>query len=315
MVGTSDTFARGDRRLRWHDGVMNTLPASLTERVEVVRLAIAEALRERVIGEAAEEKQAAIMLAPGPRWFAPDRPIYRVHGDSSMFIGGMRALLLQSLHPLAMAGVAQHSDYRNDPWGRLQRTADFLAATSFGPDHVAQQAVDRVRAVHQQVTGVAADGRPYSANDPHLLRWVHVAEVDSFLRAHQEYGEHPLTPEECDDYVEDMALIASKLGVPAPPRSVRGLRDQLAMFRHELHSTPESRDVAKYLLLDPPLPAASRVPYSLIGAAAVAILPVWARSDLRLPYLPVTEKVLLKPIGNVVASAIRWAISPTQVST
>lgn len=296
-------------------GVMAALPASLTERVEVVRLAIAESLRERVIGDAAEEKQAAIMLTPGPRWFAPDRPIYRVHGDSSMFIGGMRALLLQSLHPLAMAGVAQHSDYRNDPWGRLQRTADFLAATSFGPEHIAQQAVDRVRTVHQRVTGFAADGRPYAANDPHLLRWVHIAEVDSFLRAHQEYGEQPLTPEECDGYVEDMSLIASKLGVPAPPQSVRGLRDQLAMFRHEVRGTKESNDVVRYLLLQPPLPAVSRVPYSLISAAAVALLPAWARAELRLPLLPVTERIVVKPIGSAIASTIRWAISPTQVST
>lgn len=293
---------------------MVALPAPLTERVEAVRGALAEALRERVIGDDAEQKQAAIMLTPGPRWFAPDRPIHRVHGDSSMFIGGMRALLLQSLHPLAMAGVAQHSDYRNDPWGRLQRTADFLAATSFGPDHVAQQAVDRVKAVHERVTGTASDGRAYAANDPHLLRWVHVAEVDSFLRAHQEYGEAPLTPAECDGYVADMAVIASKLGVPAPPRSVRGLRDQLAMFRHELRGTPESNDVVRYLLLDPPLPAVARVPYSLIGAAAVAILPAWARADLRLPYLPVTEKAVLKPIGSIVTSTIRWAINPSRVS-
>lgn len=294
---------------------MTSLPPVLTDRVEAVRNAIAEALRERVIGDGAEEKQAAIMLSPGPRWFAPDRPIHRVHGDSSMFIGGMRALLLQSLHPRAMAGVAQHSDYKNDPWGRLQRTADFLAATSFGPDHIAQMAVDRVKSVHQRVTGTTRDGREYSANDPHLLRWVHVAEVDSFLSAHQEYGQHPLTPEECDQYVEDMAVIASKLGVPAPPTSVRGLRDQLAMFRYETKGTPESNDVVRYLLLQPPLPGAARVPYSLIGAAAVALLPTWARIELRLPYLPLTERAFVRPIGSAIASTIRWAISPTQIST
>ncbi|MFM8777067.1 MAG: oxygenase MpaB family protein, partial [Actinomycetota bacterium] len=88
------------------------------------------------------------MDAPGERWFAEDRPIRLVHGDASMFIGGLRALLLQSLHPLAMAGVANYSDYRKDPWGRLQRTADFLAATSFGPADEAQKIVDRVKAVH-----------------------------------------------------------------------------------------------------------------------------------------------------------------------
>jgi uncharacterized protein (DUF2236 family) len=138
---------------------------------------------------------------------------------------------------------------------------------------------------------------------------VHVAEVDSFLVAHQAYGANPLTPTECDGYVEDMAVIARALGVPAPPTSVQGLRDQIYMFRHELHGTSESRDVAKYLLIEPPLDLTTRIPYSLIGAAAVAILPAWARSDLRLPYLPITERVMVKPIGNLVASTIRWATS------
>ena len=288
---------------------MLEIPAPLAPRVAAIREAIANALRDRVIGDNADAKRDAIMFAPGPRWFSEDRPLRRVHSDSSMFIGGMRALLFQSLHPLAMAGVAQHSDYRNDPWGRLQRTADFLAATSFGPADVAQQTIERIKAVHTRVTGTASDGRAYSASDPHLLRWVHVAEVDSFLVAHQAYGANPLTPTECDGYVEDMAVIARALGVPAPPTSVQGLRDQINVFRHELHGTSESRDVAKYLLIEPPLDLTTRIPYSLIGAAAVAILPAWARSDLRLPYLPITERVMVKPIGNLVASTIRWATS------
>jgi len=290
------------------------IPAPLASQVTVVREAIANALRNRVIGDNADAKRDAIMFAPGPRWFGEDRPLRRVHSDASMFIGGMRALLFQSLHPLAMAGVAQHSDYRNDPWGRLQRTADFLAATSFGPADVAQQTIERIKAVHTRVNGTASDGRAYSASDPHLLRWVHVAEVDSFLVAHQTYGANPLTPSECDDYVEDMAVIARALGVPAPPTSVQGLRDQINMFRHELHGTPESRDVARYLLIEPPLDMVSRIPYSLIAAAAVAILPSWARTDLRVPYLPLTERVMVKPIGTLVASTIRWATSGDFVS-
>jgi uncharacterized protein (DUF2236 family) len=291
---------------------MAGLPTALNDRVESVRTALADALRDRVIGDNAEDKQAAVMLAPGPRWFAPDRPIHKVHTDASMFIGGMRALLFQSLHPLAMAGVAQHSDYRNDPWGRLQRTADFLAATTFGPADLAQQTIDRVRTVHTRVVGTASDGRAYSASDPHLLRWVHVAEVDSFLRAYQAYGAETLTPEEADGYVEDMAVIARALGVPAPPTSVQGLRDQLGMYRYELKGTAESSDVAKYLLLEPPLPAASKIPYSLISASAIALLPLWARAELRLPYLPVAEKLVIKPIGQFVASTIRWATAVNQ---
>ena len=109
-----------------------------------------------------------------------------------MFIGGIRALLLQSLHPLAMAAVAQHSDYRGDPWGRLQRTSYFLAVTTFGQASDAREAIARVKAVHRHVTGTAPDGRPYAASDPHLLTWVHIAEADSFLRAHTRFGAEPL---------------------------------------------------------------------------------------------------------------------------
>jgi uncharacterized protein (DUF2236 family) len=294
---------------------MSSSPAPLTDRVESVRRAIADALRDRVVGDNAEEKREAIMTASGPRWFSPERPIHTVHTDASMFIGGMRALLLQSLHPLAMAGVAQHSDYKADPWGRLQRTADFLATTSFGPADIAEQTIARIRKVHSYVHGTASDGRPYSASDPHLLRWVHVAEVDSFIASHRAYGVEKLSEATYDGYVEDMAVIARKLGVTAPPTSVQGLRDQLFMFRGELHATPESRDVARYLLLTPPLPLTTRIPYSLISAAAIAILPAWARADLRLPYLPVTERALLRPIGQAITSTIRWATAIDQPFT
>ena len=164
-------------------------------------------------------------------WFEPGSPIMRVHSDASMFIGGLRALLFQSMHPLAMAGVAQHSDYRHDPWGRLQRTADFIAATTFGPASEAQRAVDVVRRVHEHVVGVAADGRPYAANDPHLLRWVHLAELDSFLAAHDRYGAEPLVGADRDRYVAEVGVVARALGVSAPPTSERGLRDQLRSFR------------------------------------------------------------------------------------
>src|SRR3954465_9027560 len=116
-----------------------------------------------------------------------------------MFIGGLRALLLQSLHPLAMAGVAGHSGYRGDPWGRLQRTSYFLAVTTFGLASDAEATVARVKGIPRRVHGVAPDGRPYAASDPHLLKWVHVAEVDSFLRTHQRYGAAPLSPADADD--------------------------------------------------------------------------------------------------------------------
>jgi len=270
---------------------------------------LAAQIRSRVVGSEPSAQAATIMHAPGPRWFAVDRPIRVVHADAAMFVGGLRALLLQSLHPLAMAGVADHSDYRADPWGRLQRTAEFLAATTFGPEEVAERAVAVVRRVHERVVGVAPDGRPYSANDPHLLRWVHVVEIDSFLAAHQRYGRRRLTAGEADAYVSDAAVIARHLGVDEPPTSVAELRAQIQGYRPELHGTRAARDAARFLLLEPPMPLAARPPYAVLSAAAVALLPVWARWPLRLPLLPVSEALLVRPAGDAVTRLIRWSLA------
>jgi len=278
--------------------------------LDSLRDQIAGRVRSGVVGrpDAAAVRREEIFDAPGPRWFGPDAPICRIHADSAMFVGGLRALLLQSLHPLAMAGVAEHSDYQHDPWGRLQRTADFLAATTYGPIPEAELAIARVRAVHDHVTGVASDGRPYEANDPHLLRWVHVAEIDSFLAAYRRYGASSLAPGEADRYVADAAVVARRLGVPAPPESERALRDQIRMYRGELEGTPEARRAARYLLIEPPMHPVARAPYTVLAAAAVALLPRWARWPLRLPYLPVAEAVVVRPAGEALTRTLRWAL-------
>ena len=272
---------------------------------------IARAVRSRVVGSDPDQRARELFEAEGERWFADDRPIRIVHADTSMFVGGLRALLLQSLHPLAMAGVAQHSDYQHDPWGRLQRTADFLAATTFGPAEESQRAIDMVHKIHERVTGTARDGRPYEANDPHLLKWVHLAEVDSFLTAHDRYGQVQLSDDQRDGYIADMARIASALGVIDPPLTVAELHDQLRAYRPELRSSPEARDAAKYLLFSAPLPVVARPAYGLLISAAISLLPVWARIPLRLPWLPVSEKVLVQPAGRVLVTTLRWAMAPS----
>ena len=189
-----------------------------------LRTALAGAVRSRVAGDAPD---TSIFTARGPRWFPEGAAIRTVHADAAMFVGGLRALVLQSLHPLAMAGVAGHSGYRGDPWGRLQRTSQYLAATTFGSVDVAERAVTRVRTIHDNVRGTAPDGRAYRASDPHLLRWVHISEVDSFLRAHRRFGARPLTPEQRDEYVAEVGFVAAKLGVLDPPQSVTELGEAL----------------------------------------------------------------------------------------
>jgi uncharacterized protein (DUF2236 family) len=265
-------------------------------------------IRDRVAGPDAELRRAELFNTLEPGWFDNDAPIRRVHSDAAMFIGGMRALLFQSLHPLAMAGVAEHSDFQHDPWGRLQRTADFLAATTFGPASEAQKAVDIVHRVHKRVVGTAPDGRPYAANDPHLLHWVHVAELDSFLAAHDRYGVDPLVGTERDQYVAESATIARALGVETPPETETELREHLRTFRPELGTSRAARDAARYLLIQPPLPAAGRVPYGLICAAAVSLMPVWTRWPLRLPWLPLTEATAGRAIGDGITRTLRWVV-------
>ena len=271
-----------------------------------VRGRIGAAIFGRVAGPQGPARRQLIH-AEGERWFAEDRPIRTVHGDSAMFVGGIRALLLQSLHPLAMAAVAGHSDYRGDPWGRLQRTSYFVAVTTFGRVSDAQEAINRVRTIHEQVTGTAPDGRPYAASDPRLLTWVHIAEADSFLRAHSRFGARPLDQAGRDGYVADLARIGAALGVPDPPRTEAELAARIAQHRHELGATGQAREAARFLLLNPPLPLVARPPYGVLAAAAVSLLPWWARWHLRLPALPVAEAAVVRPAGHIVVHAIRWA--------
>ncbi|MEU6987874.1 oxygenase MpaB family protein [Streptomyces sp. NPDC046324] len=268
-----------------------------------------ESLLYRVAGPEAHQKRARIHGTPGPRWFGPDRPVRLVHADASMYIGGLAALLLQSLHPTAMAAVAAHSGFQGDPWGRLQRTSTFLAVTTFGTSADAERAVIRVREVHGRIHGTTDAGTPYSASDPHLLTWVHVAETECFLRAYQRYGRHPLAPSGEDGYVTDMARVARSLGAERPPETRAELTARLTAYRPELRATRESREAARYLLSDPPLPALARLPYGFLAAAAVDLLPTWARDWLDPP--PATRVLLplARPGGRAITTTVRWAMS------
>jgi uncharacterized protein (DUF2236 family) len=275
-----------------------------------VRERLGQELFLRVAGPDGPRQAARIHGRPGPRWFEPDSPIGRVHGDAAMFVGGLRALLLQMLHPAAMRGVAEHSGYRGDTWGRLARTSTFIAVTTFGTADDAEQAVRAVRRIHDRVTGTLPDGTPYAANDPHLLKWVHVAEVDSFLRAHDVYGARPLVGPDRDRYVAQTAEVARRLGVVDPPVTEAELAEALAAYRPELRATPEARDAVAYLLLRPPLPLLARAPYGVLVAAAVGLMPRWTRWPLRLPWLPVSERTVVRALGGLTTATIRWAMTP-----
>ncbi len=271
---------------------------------------LGQALFSRVAGPDGPAARDRIHGRPGPRWFEPGSPIARVHGDASMFVGGIRALLLQSLHPAAMRAVSEHSGYRGDMWGRLQRTSTFLAVTTFGAADDAEQAVRAVRRIHERVVGELPDGTSYAASDPHLLRWVQVAEADSFLTAHQVYGGRPLDQAGRDEYVAQSSEVARRLGAVDLPSTEAELAEVLASYRSELGGSPEAREAVRYVLLRPPLPLAARPPYAVLAAAAVGLMPAWTRLPLRLPYLPVSERTVVRVLAGAATGTIRWALTP-----
>lgn len=284
------------------------------ESVAALRRWGATSLRERVAGADAQARAQRIWGASGERWFTPDDPIWWVHSDASMFAGGIRALLLQSLHPVALAGVQQHSDYRDDPWTRVQNTSAYLAATTFGTVEHAEQFIAAIRRIHATVTGVTSDGTPYSADDPNLLRWVHVAEVESFLTSYQHYGARQLSQPQADTYVAQAGVSARLLGVIDPPETEDALRGELESYRPELAATADARRVARFLLLAPPLPWAARPGYAALAAGAVATLPPWARMMLRLPVVPPSDRLLGRPIGRAATGTVRWLMSDASVA-
>ena len=266
------------------------------------------ALRSRVAGEDAPERAKRIWGAEGERWFTPDDPVWRVNADAAMFPGGIAALLLQSLHPSAMAGVAGHSGYQGDPWGRLQRTSHYLAVTTFGTVADAEESIARVRTVHQRVRGTDERGRPYAASDPHLLRWVHVAEIWSFLTAYQRYAAQPLTPDEADLYVAQTNRAAELLGARDLPTTVRELDEVIAAYRPELEPTAAAREATRFMLLNPPVPLMARPGYALIAAGGVALLPLWARRSLMLPVYGPGIAVATRA-GAVSTALVRWGMA------
>ena len=279
-----------------------------------LRARLGEAIFRVTAGPDGPRHRERIHGRPGPRWFDPASPIGRVHGDASMFIGGIRALLLQTLHPAAMTAVAEHSAFRTDMLGRLARTSRFLAVTTFGHADDAQAAVDAVRAIHARITGTLPDGTPYAADDPHLLRWVHVVEVDSFLRAHQVYGRQPLDAAGRDRYVAQTAEIARRLGVTDPPTTEAGLAVAIEGYRPELLSTDHAREAVRHVVLRPPIALPARPAYAVLVAAAVGLMPRWSRRPLGLPWLPVSERTVVRALGAAATGTLRWALGPGRES-
>ena len=281
--------------------------ADLTQRV---REALAATIRRQLVGDQGMVRDLTRPIDGDPGLFGPGSATWQVHADAAMLIGGVRALLLQTMHPLAMAGIHDHSAYKTDPTGRLWRTAEYVGTTSFGTTAEAERSVAMVKRVHVKVQGTAPDGRHYSANEPHLLAWVHHALTESFLVAYQRYGSLPLSAQMADRYVAEQAMLADMLGAdtPGPARSVAELRAWMAGIRPELKAGKQAREAVRFLLT-PPLPLLSRGPYAVLAAAAVGLLPRSITSALRIPVIPLADPLAVRPATKALSAVIGWAMS------
>jgi uncharacterized protein (DUF2236 family) len=220
---------------------------------------------------------------PGQGLLGPDSVAWRVIGHPVSLVGGLRSLIIQSLHPLAMAGVAQHSDYRNRALDRLRGTAYYVAATTFGDLETAHAAAARVRRIHSQVHGIdPVTGRPYSADDPDTQLWVHSVEWHSFLAAYRAYGGRRLSATEEDRYIAEGVRVAALLGVPEDrvPASVAQMRAYFTSVRPQLCVTEPAREAIDFVLHPPMtrelLPL--QLPLRLTASAALAIVPSHLRA-------------------------------------
>ena len=238
--------------------------------------------------------------------FERDTPIRMVHADLvGMMVGGIRGLLLQMLHPHALQGVLDHSNFREDMHGRLRRTARFIAVTTFGEREAAMAAIDRVNRIHAHVDGTLPDGTPYAATDPRTLAWVHVAEATSFLAAYLRHVRPDMPGREQDEYYRQFAVIARELGADPVPENRQEAERLFRELRVELATSPEAREVAELVLNQRPKGAPPAV-QAMLGSEAVSLLPPFARSMLGLER-PGLAALPLRAATWGVGKTLRWA--------
>jgi uncharacterized protein (DUF2236 family) len=277
---------------------MNPIDALRRGLVEQVRATF----NDRGRGEEPVQRSDNALLPPAS-------VAWRVHGDvTTMMVGGVSGLLLEMLHPAALAGVWDHSNFRQDMLGRLRRTARFIAKTTYAERSEAEAAIARVNAIHRHVTGILPDGTAYRANDPHLLSWIHVAGERAFLDAWVRFGEPTMSRADKDRYFTEVGGVACALGADPVPHTLSEADELIENFRPDLRATDRSREVAR-LILDPPGTSLRAAPVQkLIAQAAIDLLPGWARKMHGLE-----ASVLARPgvsvATMVLARTLRWAFA------
>ena len=269
---------------------------------------LVEGLRRRVVLSATSPfAHAPYPLAnsldyPGdPGLLGPGSVSWLVIGDVAAFVGGIRGLLIQAAHPEVVAGVGDHSRYKEDPLGRLSRTSSYVTATTYGAMPEVERAVSQVRRIHRVVSGVSSRGVNYDAGDPGFSAWVHNALTESFLVAHRVYGGVELGEEDEDRFVAEQTRVGALLGSSPMPESAQELSSWIE-FHPEAAPSPEMRDAIEFLT-DPPLEPGLRIGYKVLMEAAVATIPARLLDILGLTRTPGAISV-----GRAAVGGLRWAL-------
>ncbi len=264
--------------------------------------------RDRVVDRATDPfGHAAYPLARtldyqgDPGLFGPESVSWRVIGDAAAFVGGVRALLVQAVHPEVVAGVADHSSYQTDPLGRLSRTSAYVTATTFGAIPEVEQAVARVRQAHRPVTGRSHRSVPYSAGKPEFAAWVHNVLTDSFLQAYQAYGPTELTPEESDRFVLEQTKVGRLLDADPLPETAAELAEWVA-FNPALDGSPGMAQTRRFLS-NPPLDPLQRTGYQALYRGALPTIP-----GRVLELLDLKPSLLDETLGRRFVAFLRWAL-------
>jgi len=291
--------------------------ARMTSPMELLTLPARASIRRWVLGAFPRHGSGGLdydQPVGDPGLFGPDSATWRVHSDfPGMLAGGLAALMLQTLHPLALAGVWDHSNFREDLVGRLRRTTAFVGGTTYAPRETAERLISHVRHIHAQVVGTAEDGRPYAADDPDLLTWVHVTEAHSFLQGYRRFSGIPMPAGAADRYYDEVRRVAEALGARDVPASEAQVAAYFEHVRPQLEYGERSRTVLAILArVRLPVPAAG-LSRDLFLQAGASLLPCWAGALLERTALQNAQSRLaartLRTLSPLFRAALRDGIA------
>ncbi|QWD65694.1 oxygenase MpaB family protein [Polynucleobacter sp. MWH-Aus1W21] len=267
---------------------------------------IRKTVREMVGGSG---PPVAFLVPKGDRGlFGPESAAWKVHADFiSMMIGGISSLILQALHPQALAGVWDHSSFRKDLKGRLGRTAFFIAATTYGPTDMANNIIQKVNQIHTKITGLDEFGKPYSATDPHLLAWVHLTETRSFMSAFEVYRKEKLSPKEKDQYFLEMKTLGERMGAAGVPNSYAETESAIKTYVPELYFGDRAKSIIQ-LLENFPSNLATKPFIKLISRAGFLNLPNWVYPIIQKSTPTYLERLAVQKSIDLIAYPVREAL-------